>query len=90
VTQVAVSGTSLPFRVPSVIKRNMVLFALSQTFTGAGMQFAYGFGPLILISPLLGGIGPERIWVDRGEAGHAFALRSVFFDGGRPNDRGSP
>jgi hypothetical protein len=28
----------LSFRVPSVIKRNMVLFALSQTFTGAGMR----------------------------------------------------
>ena len=48
-TQAAVS-TSLPFRVPSVIKRNMTLFALSQTFTGAGMQFAYGFGPLMVLA----------------------------------------
>lgn len=37
------------FRVPSVIKRNIVLFALSQTFTGAGMNFTYGFGPLIVM-----------------------------------------
>ena len=49
-TQAAVSSTSLPFRVPSLIKRNMVLFALSQTFTGAGMQFAYGFGPLMVLA----------------------------------------
>lgn len=35
--------------VPSLIKRNITLFALSQTFTGAGMQFAYGFGPLIVV-----------------------------------------
>jgi MFS family permease len=26
------------------------LFALSQTFTGAGMQFAYGFGPLMVLA----------------------------------------
>ena len=37
------------FRVPSLIKRNTALFALSQTFTGAGMQFAYGFGPLMVM-----------------------------------------
>ena len=36
-------------RVPTLIKRNTVLFALSQTFTGAGMQFAYGFGPLMVM-----------------------------------------
>ena len=40
----------LPFRVPSLIKRNMTLFALSQTFTGAGMQFTYGFGPLMVLA----------------------------------------
>ena len=28
-------------RIPALIKRNMALFALSQSFTGAGMQFAY-------------------------------------------------
>ena len=44
------SSTSPPFRVPSVIKRNMTLFALSQTFTGAGMQFTYGFGPLMVLA----------------------------------------
>lgn len=36
------------FRVPWVIKRNITLFALSQSFTGAGMSFAYGFGPLMV------------------------------------------
>jgi MFS family permease len=38
------------FRVPSLIKRNMTLFALSQSFTGAGMQFTYGFGPLMVLA----------------------------------------
>jgi MFS family permease len=43
--------TSAPtFRVPTLIKRNITLFALSQTFTGAGMQFSYGFGPLLVIA----------------------------------------
>ncbi|MGE0629071.1 MAG: MFS transporter [Hyphomicrobiaceae bacterium] len=37
------------FRVPGIIKRNMTLFALSQAFTGAGMSFAYGFGPLMVV-----------------------------------------
>lgn len=37
------------YRVPALIKRNTALFALSQTFTGAGMQFAYGFGPLMVM-----------------------------------------
>ena len=36
------------FRVPALIKRNITLFALSQSFTGAGMSFAYGFGPLMV------------------------------------------
>jgi len=39
-----------PFRVPSLIKRNITLFALSQSFTGAGMQFTYAFGPLMVIA----------------------------------------
>ena len=34
----AESTSPAPFRVPSVIKRNMTLFALSQTFTGVGMH----------------------------------------------------
>lgn len=38
------------FRVPALIKRNITLFALSQSFTGAGMQFSYGFGPLLVIA----------------------------------------
>lgn len=47
--------TARPARIPSVpipalIKRNTALFALSQSFTGAGMQFAYGLGPLMVVS----------------------------------------
>lgn len=38
------------FRVPPLIKRNTALFALSQSFTGAGMQFAYGLGPLMVVA----------------------------------------
>jgi MFS family permease len=37
-------------RVPPLIKRNTWLFALSQSFTGAGMQFAFGLGPLMVIA----------------------------------------
>lgn len=36
-------------QIPWLIKRNMALFSLCQTFTGAGMQFAYGFGPLMVL-----------------------------------------
>ena len=36
--------------IPALIKRNLALFALSQSFTGAGMQFAYGFGPLMVLA----------------------------------------
>ena len=36
--------------VPPLIKRNTTLFALSQSFTGAGMQFAFGLGPLMVIA----------------------------------------
>lgn len=35
--------------VPALIKRNMALFALSQSFTGAGMQFIYGLGPIMIV-----------------------------------------
>jgi MFS family permease len=38
-----------PTTIPPLIKRNTALFALSQCFTGAGMQFAYGFGPLMVV-----------------------------------------
>jgi MFS family permease len=37
-------------RVPPLIKRNMVLFALSQSFVGAATQLAYGIGPLMVIA----------------------------------------
>ena len=37
-------------RIPPLIKRNTALFALSQSFTGAGMQFAYGLGPLMVMA----------------------------------------
>ena len=50
------STSPAPFRVPSVIKRNMTLFALSQTFTGVGMSFTYSFGPLMVLA-LTGGRG---------------------------------
>ncbi len=36
--------------IPPLIKRNTALFALSQSFTGAGMQFAFGLGPLMVIT----------------------------------------
>lgn len=39
-----------PLTVPGLIKRNTALFALSQSFTGAGMQFAYGLGPLMVMA----------------------------------------
>jgi MFS family permease len=58
-----------PFRVPSTIKRNMTLFALSQTFTGAGMQFTYGFGPLMVLaltgSPDLVGVSVGLVGLSR-------------------------
>ncbi len=37
-------------RIPALIKRNIALFALSQSFTGAGMSFAYGLGPLMVVA----------------------------------------
>jgi len=38
------------FRVPSLIKRNTVLIAMSQSFAGAGMPLAYGIGPLMVVA----------------------------------------
>src|SRR3970040_1747774 len=38
------------YRVPALIKRNTALFALSQSFTGSGMQFAFGLGPLMVVA----------------------------------------
>ena len=43
------SVSTAGFRVPALIKRNTVLIALSQSFTGAGMQMAYGIGPLMVV-----------------------------------------
>src|SRR5205809_7132547 len=37
-------------KVPAIIKRNTALFALSQSFTGAGMQLAFGIGPLMVVA----------------------------------------
>jgi MFS family permease len=36
--------------IPPLIKRNTALFALSQSFIGAGTQLAYGIGPLMVIA----------------------------------------
>ena len=63
----APARTSFP--MPALIKRNMTLFALAQSFTGAGMQFAYGFGPLMVMtltgSPGLAGISVALIGFSR-------------------------
>ena len=37
------------FHMPWIIKRNMILLALALAFGGAGMQYAYGFGPLMIV-----------------------------------------
>ena len=37
-------------KIPALIKRNVALFSISQSFTGAGMQFSYGFGPLMVVA----------------------------------------
>ena len=37
-------------RVPWLIKRNTLLIALSQSFTGAGMSMGFGLGPLMVIA----------------------------------------
>lgn len=37
-------------KIPPLIKRNVALFSVSQSFTGAGMQFSYGFGPLMVVA----------------------------------------
>ena len=41
---------SVDLPVPTLVKRNIVLFSLSQCFTGAGMQFAYFLGPLMMMA----------------------------------------
>src|SRR5215218_3968034 len=56
-------------RIPALIKRNITLFALSQSFTGAGMSFAYGLGPLMVIgltgSASLAGLSVSLIGLSR-------------------------
>ena len=57
------------FDVPGLIRRNIVLFALSQSFTGAGMQMAYGIGPLMIVaisgSASLAGLSVALIAISR-------------------------
>ncbi len=36
--------------IPPLIKRNTALFALSQSFMGAGTQLGYGMGPLMVVA----------------------------------------
>jgi MFS family permease len=36
--------------IPPLIKRNTTLFALSQSFMGAGTQLGYGMGPLMVVA----------------------------------------
>jgi MFS family permease len=62
-------GHSATFRIPPLIKRNTALFALSQSFTGAGMQLAYGIGPLMVValtgSPGLAGVSVALMGISR-------------------------
>lgn len=55
--------------IPPLIKRNIVLFALAQSFTGAGMQLAYGLGPLMVLaltdSPGLAGLSVALLGISR-------------------------
>jgi MFS family permease len=60
---------SVAFTTPPLIKRNMILFALSQSFNGAGMQLAYGIGPLMVLaltsSAALAGLSVALIGLSR-------------------------
>lgn len=64
-----VSAPPTAFKIPHLIKRNVALIALTQMFTGAGMQFAYGFGPLMVQvltgSPGLAGLSVALIGISR-------------------------
>ncbi len=64
-----VSAPQTAFQIPWLIKRNVGLIALTQMFTGAGMQFAYGFGPLMVQvltgSPGLAGLSVALIGISR-------------------------
>jgi MFS family permease len=63
------TATQPAIRIPALIKRNIALFALSQSFTGAGMSFAYGLGPLMVIgltnSASLAGLSVTLIGLSR-------------------------
>ena len=63
------AGRPAIVRIPALIKRNITLFALSQSFTGAGMSFAYGLGPLMVIgltgSASLAGLSVSLIGLSR-------------------------
>jgi MFS family permease len=56
-------------KTPALVKRNVTLFSISQSFTGAGMQFSYGFGPLMVVSltgsPGLAGLSVGLIGISR-------------------------
>jgi MFS family permease len=61
--------TPVDMRTPPLIRRNMLLFALSQSFNGAGMQLAYGIGPLMVLaltdSATLAGLSVALIGLSR-------------------------
>jgi MFS family permease len=78
---VPAENSPAPFRVPSVIKRNMTLFALSQTFTGVGMSFTYTFGPLMVLA-LTG--SPDLVGVSVGLVG--FSRFLVAYPAGKITD----
>jgi MFS family permease len=43
------TGSEMTYQIPRIVKKNTALFAVALSFSGAGMQFAYGFGPLMVI-----------------------------------------
>jgi MFS family permease len=43
-------NTFAPIAIPPLIRRNTLLLALSQSFTGASMGLAYGIGPLMVLA----------------------------------------
>lgn len=57
------------YTVPWLIKRNMIFLSLALAFGGAGMQYAYGFGPLMILqlteSAALAGLSVALIAMSR-------------------------
>lgn len=43
------SGRPAELTIPPLIKRNTIIFAITQSLSGAGYQLAYGLGPLIVV-----------------------------------------